>query len=56
VRNCASCHLLHMGSHIDLSLVVILVWFHCMLCEQATWVATMLICEINVHKVGIWGV
>jgi hypothetical protein len=25
VRNCASCHLLHMGSHIDLSLVVILV-------------------------------
>jgi len=45
VCNYAPCHFPHVDGQIDLFLAIDFARFHCMLCGQATGVATMLICD-----------
>jgi hypothetical protein len=42
---CVPCHFFHVDGHIDLSLAIVPIGLHCMLCGQATGVTTMLICD-----------
>jgi hypothetical protein len=54
VYNCVPYHLLNMDGQIDLSLVVVHVNLQCMLCEQSSRAATMLICDQCSWNFGIW--